>query len=400
MERVNTVVIGAGQAGLVMSHFLQNQGRKHVLLERARIGERWRSERWDSLRFQFPNRYVRLPGMPYDGDDPDGFMPKDEVVQRIQRYAAQIKAPVRTGVEVCLVETGGVDRFLVHSTSGVVATQNVVCAVGPYQRPFVPEISAGLPPSVVQVTANRYSNADQFPPGAVLVVGTGASGAQIAEDLIDSGRQVYVSAGNHGRIPRRYRGRDVTDWLDAIGPRFEQPRPVMLTSVRGGYDMDLRALAHKGAVLAGRLQGVSGARLHFSDDLAARVAEADAAFDGACDRIDSFIASRPDLASAARPAGPRPKHGPLPHGLTDLDLYETGIVAVIWATGYRHDLGWLPSEVLDKRGDPIHERGVTKLAGLYFLGLLYQYSNRSTLFWGVTDDAEYVAGKMVAEAAV
>ena len=212
MEEIDTVIIGAGQAGLAMSYLLQQQGRDHVLLERARIGERWRSERWDSLQFQFPNRYANLPGMPYDGDDPDGFMPASEVVQRIERYAAQIKAPVRAGIDVRGLEIGGPERFLIHSTAGTIAARTVICAVGPYQAPLIPEVSTNLPADVVQITANRYSNPAQFPPGAVLVVGTGATGAQIADDLIDGGRQVYVSAGNHGRIPRRYRGRDVTDW--------------------------------------------------------------------------------------------------------------------------------------------------------------------------------------------
>ncbi len=355
MECIDIVVIGAGQAGLVMSHFLQQQGREHVLLERARIGERWRSERWDSLQFQFPNRYVRLPGMPYDGDDPEGFMPAREVVQRIERYAALIKAPV------------------------------------------VPQVSAQLPPSVVQVTANRYVNPAQFPPGAVLVVCTGASGAQIAEDLVDGGRQVYLSAGNHGRIPRRYRARDITDWLEALGPRYDPPRPVMLTSVRGGYDMDLRVLAQKGVMLAGRLEVVDGTRVRFAADLADRIAEADAFFDGMCNRLDTLIASRPDLSVDALPAERVSTDRSMPEAALELDLHETVVVAVIWATGYRNDLGWQPPAALDGSGDAIHERGVSNLPGLYFLGLHFQTSNRSQLFWGCAEDAEYLAAHMQAE---
>ena len=172
MEYSDTVVIGAGQAGLVMSYYLQQKGRGHVLLERARIGERWRSERWDSLHFQFPNRYIRLPGMPYDGDDPEGCAPKDDVVARIERYAALIAAPVRAGVEVRGLESGGPDRFLVHATGGTLAARNVICAVGPYQAPLIPAVAAKLPRRVVQVTANSYSNPQQFPPGAVLVAVT------------------------------------------------------------------------------------------------------------------------------------------------------------------------------------------------------------------------------------
>lgn len=399
MEDVDTVVIGAGQAGLVMSYFLRLQGREHVVLERARIAERWRSERWDSLRFQFSNRYASLPGMPYDGDDPEGFMLKDEVVARIERYARLIQAPVRLGVEVRRIEVGGKKRFLVHTTSHDIAANNVICACGPYQAPLVPSVSAALPARIVQITANRYSNPDQLPPGGVLVVGTGASGAQIAEDLIDGGRDVYVSVGKHGRIPRRYRGRDVTDWLDAMGPRYQpadgsRPLAPLVTGIRGGYDLDLRNFATRGAVLLGKLEDADGERLRFADNLAARIAEADKFYDGFCANVDALISERPDLAENNLPPDPEAKDRFMPQGPRELHLGKSGIASVIWATGYRHDLGWLPTAVLDERGNPVHQRGVTPVPGLFFLGLLFQHSNRSSIFWGVQDDAAYLADRI------
>lgn len=392
-------MIGAGQAGLVMSHCLQQQGREHVLLERARVGERWRSERWDSLHFQFPNRYVRLPGMPYDGDDPEGYMARDDVVRRIERYASLIRAPVRLGVNVQRVEAASGGGLLVRATNHEILARNVICAVGPYQAPLVPPVSSALPPWLVQISANRYSRPGQLPPGGVLVVGTGASGAQIAEDLIDAGRDVYVSVGTHGRIPRRYRGRDITDWLDAMGPRFQpadgsRPRAPLITGIRGGYDVDLRNFAARGAVLVGKLEGADGVRLRFADDLAERLGEADQFYDGFCAGVDAYIAQRPDLGLTTPPPDREAKERDLPNGPRQLCLRETGITSVIWATGYRHDLGWLPREVLDDRGDPVHERGVTPVAGLYFLGLLFQHSNRSSLFWGVAEDASYLVGQI------
>jgi putative flavoprotein involved in K+ transport len=398
-EAVETVVIGGGQAGLAMSHHLRQRGREHLVLERGRIAERWRSERWDSLHFQFPNWMMRLPGYAYAGADRDGFMQRDGVVDFIASYAARIAAPVRCGVEVDALRLTDRGRFRVEAGATTLEAVNVVVATGPYQRPHVPEAAARIPAAIRQVTANRYRNPSDLPPGGVLVVGSGGSGCQIAEDLLLAGRTVHLAVRGHRRVPRRYRGRDFGQWdeemgltdrtAEALPPGF---RPPLLTGVRGGHTVDLRGMAERGVRLLGSLQGIEGGRAHFAADLNARLDAGDAAFRDTLRAIDAHIEAQ---AGDAPPGGefeaalmaPRPAL-PEPDGL---DLREAGIGTVIWALGYAHDFAWIGCPVLDGRGAPLHRRGTTQVPGLYVLGLPRLHKVKSAFLWGVGEDAAHIA---------
>lgn len=397
--RYETVIVGGGHAGLALSYHLGRLGRPHVILERGRVAERWRSERWDSLMFQFPNWSLRLPGHEYHGSRPDGFATREEVIAFIERYRELVKAPVRTGVRVDRVRPidGG---FRLETTEGLVETVNVVVATGPYQEPILPAVRHALPPDVVQVHASGYRNPAQLPPGAVLVVGSGASGCQIVEDLLAAGRTVYFSVGRHRRYPRRYRGRDMFWWMERIGAldqtleerpeARERPNP-LVTGVGGGHDIDLRDYAAAGVTLLGHLLDVTGSRLHLADDLEALLAAGDESVAVFTRAVDTYVA-RSGLPTPAEtpPAIASPRAAP-PSSARDLDLASAGITSVVWATGFRRDFGWLDAPVLDGRGEPIHRRGVTGCAGLYFLGLPWLHKLKSSVLCGVGDDAAHLA---------
>jgi putative flavoprotein involved in K+ transport len=409
-ERHETVIVGGGQAGLAMSHHLSRLGRPHVILERGRVGERWRSERWDSLMFQFPNWSLRLPGQAYDGGDPDGFATRDEVIAFIERYRGAIRAPVRTGVCVTsLGPSGDGDSLRLDTTHGPIEADNVVVATGPYQEPIVPATSRALPSEVMQVHSSGYRNPGRLPAGAVLVVGSGASGCQIVEDLLAAGRRVYLSAGRHRRYPRRYRGRDMFWWMEQLGAldqtleerpeARERPNP-LVTGVGGGHDIDLRRYRDDGVVLLGHLRGVTGSRLHLADDVETLLAAGDESVAVFSRSVDAYI----ERSGVGAPAEPTPSfpawfEGP---SIRELDLEEAGITTVIWATGYRRDLGWIRLPVLDDRGEPVHRRGVTGCPGVYFLGLPWLHTLRSSVLCGVGDDAghlaEHIASRVAAPA--
>ncbi|MFT7650904.1 MAG: putative flavoprotein involved in K+ transport [Limisphaerales bacterium] len=394
----NTIVIGGGQAGLSLSYHLSQQGVEHLVLERARVGERWRTERWDSLRFQFPNRYVRLPGFDYDGDNPNDFMGSDGIVGVLERYANHIAAPIRCGVNVRSVERA-VERkadagFVVKTDEVEFQAANVVLATGPYQRTLVPAISAQLPVHIVQLTASSYTQPGTLPQGAVLVVGSGGSGVQIAEDLIDAGRETYLCVGAHKRVPRRYKGRDIMDWWEEIGMTREpvEDRPVgdhapLLTGVSGGADVDLRALANKGGHLLGRLEGVEDGALDVGNNLLNDIAIGDEAYDLTVGMIEEHLAQGGGSETSPRPMPTAP---PL-----SVDIQTAGISSVIWATGYGLDFSWVHCGEVDENGVPSHDRGVSPDAGLYYLGLPFLHSARSSFFWGVGDDASFIAEHLV-----
>ena len=397
---VDAVVVGAGQAGLCMSHYLTRHGVRHLVLERARVGERWRSERWDSLRFQFPNAYVRLPGFDYDGDDPTGFMTHRGIVRVLERYASHIAAPVRCGVNVRSVERIDDGRFRLSTGGFEICARNVVLATGPYQRTLVPVVSMQLPARVAQLTASAYTNERALPSGAVLVVGSGGSGVQIAEDLIDAGRTTYLCVGEHRRVPRRHRGRDIMDWLEELGmttePQLGSPEvghAPLLTGVDGGYDVDLRRLVERGGHLLGRLNGVRNGALQLGDTLQGDMAAGDDAYQQFITMIESLLVERGDIAAAEPPpdAGLLPPASP-----TSLDIDEAGITSVIWATGYGLDFSWVHCGEFDERGVPVHDRGVSPVPGLYFLGLPFLHNARSSFFWGVGDDAAHIARQLTA----
>lgn len=403
MERVETVVVGAGQAGLSMSNHLRRLGLEHVVLERGRVAERWRSERWDSLVFQFPNWMLRLPGYAYEGAEPDGFMHRDGVVHFLEEYARRIAPPIRCGVRVIELHHAPSGRLRIETDTFALEALNVIVATGPYQRPVVPPFSNALALNTCQITANCYINAQQLPPGKVLVVGSGGSGWQIAEDLLDSGRDVYLSVGRHRRVPRRYRGKDFGWWHEKTGASDQlvddvaraAPAP-LLTGANGGHDADLRDLARQGVTLLGSLGAVCDGRLRFVSDLEENLVKGDEAFEQFTRSVDAYIRKH-------RLAGPEESPGaarvllrpPVGSTSSDLDVSSAGITSVIWAVGYRHDFSWIKCAPLDAHGKPIHQRGVTSMPGLYFLGLPRLHKVKSAFLWGVGEDAAYLAAHIL-----
>lgn len=393
-ETVETVVIGAGQAGLAMSYYLGRLGREHVVIERGRVAERWRSERWDSLAFQFPNWTLRLPGHRYQGEEPDAFMGRDGVVRFLEGYARLVAPPVHCGTRVTALSRTGRGRLSVETDHFSVGALNVVVATGPYQVPVVPACAAALPLGVFQITANRYTNPGQLPEGKVLVIGSGGSGCQIAEDLLDAGRAAYLSVGRHRRVPRRYRGRDFGWWQEKMGALDwlaktlpPDARAPLLTGAGGGHDVDLRALAARGLRLLGRLRGACDGKLQFEPDLHASLLAGDAAFQEFTRAVDACV------GEGAQPTGCAPAQPRLPD-IAELDIRSEGIGSVIWATGYRYDFGWIKCPVFGAAGRPVHQRGVTDVPGLYFLGLARLHKVKSAFLWGVGEDAAFLAERI------
>jgi putative flavoprotein involved in K+ transport len=398
-ESVETIVIGGGQAGLAVSHHLAQRRREHIIFERGRVAERWRSERWDSLYFQFPNWMMRLPGHAYAGDDPDGFSRRDDVVRFIADYGARIAAPVRCGVNVTGVRQTEDGRLLVQAGTTSIAARNVVVATGPYQVPTVPQCAAQLPAGICQVTASRYTRPSELPPGGVLVVGSGASGCQIVEDLLLEGRNVYYALRGHRRQPRRYRGRDSGWWgedtgatnrtTDMIPPGFRGP---LVTGYKGGKTVDLYELAQRGARLLGSLKDIRENQILLATDLNANLEVGDETFRQWLSTIDAYIAAK---GIDAPPGGEydeilSARRARLAE-IESLDLRDAKISTVIWALGYGYDFSWIDYDVLDARGAPRQQRGVTSVPGLYFLGLHRMHKIKSGFLWGVGEDAEFLA---------
>jgi len=400
-EFVETVIVGAGQAGLAMSYYLSQRDREHIVLERARIAERWRTQRWDSLMFQFPNWSMELPGRPYTGADPDGFSHKDEVLAFIEDYAAWIKAPVTTGIEVLsLRRASRPGCYVVLTSAGVIEARNVVIATGPYQRPRIPSLAAGLPPDVTQVHAGEYRNPHELPPGGVLVVGSGASGCQIAEELLAAGRRVYFAIGRHRRVPRRYRGHDVFWWRRELGyldqkaedtPRERREPPPLVTGVGGGHDVDIRSYEKDGMTLVGHIHEIREGRIALADDLEESLAAGDRTFDEFTSAVDDYLRTREfDTWEARPPDSPRVA----PKRAGRLEIRASEIRSVVWATGYALDFGWIELPILDARGEPVQRRGASLAPGVYFLGLAWMHKVKSSFLYGVGEDAEYLAERI------
>jgi putative flavoprotein involved in K+ transport len=402
-ENIKTLVIGGGQAGLAMSHRLQQRGLPHLVLERQRIAERWRSERWDGLKFQFPNWSVQLPDFPFPHGDPDAFASTDAIVKYIESYAAFVGPPIRCGVAVTRLALHGVGPgFLAETSHGAIAADNVVVATGPYQRSVIPDLLRAHP--VFQVHAAGYKNPAQLPPGAVLVVGAGASGAQIAEELQRAGRKVYLSVGNHRRLPRRYRGRDLIWWLAEMGidqtPTAQRGPSVLgpvISGAYGGRTIDFRNFAADGMVLLGHLDAAHDGVIEVAPGLADSMARGDGVYAAFLDAVDGYVRARglalpedPDARLAL--ADPRCVTEPLRR----LDLRAEGIAAVVWATGYGVDFGWIDLPVRDGNGEAIHRDGVSAVPGLYFLGLQWLSKMNSSFLSGVGDDAAGLADRILA----
>ena len=400
-QRVDVVVVGAGQAGLALSYHLAQQGRPHVVLERGRVGEAWRSGRWDSFCLVTPNWMTNLPGFPYAGDDPDGFMGRDEVVAFLERYAASFGAPVREGVEVTAVAPAAGGRYLVETTAGPIEAVNVAVATNFLQVPKLPPFAADLPGDIVQVHTSRYRNPEGLPPGAVLVVGTGQSGSQVAEELYQSGRRVCLSVGRTGRVPRRYRGKDVYWWVRETGIRTTTAETsaghAHVSAKDGGRDLSLHRFARDGVALLGRVEGVAGGRLRLSPDLHERLAYADA-FEAAFKRaVDDYVA-RTGLDAA-------PDEPPVDAGLGDgdraevvreLDLRAAGVSSVVWGTGYGCDLRWVRLPAVGADGFPVHERGITPVPGLYVVGMSWKRPPTSAFVGTVGQEAAHVSAHLAA----
>jgi putative flavoprotein involved in K+ transport len=401
-ERVGTLVIGGGQAGLAMSHHLKRRALPHLVLERGRIGERWRSERWDGLTFQFPNWSVRLPDFPFPHDDPDGFAGLGAIVDFIDAYAGFVAPPIRCGVEVTKLSREGAD-FVAETSDGAIVARNVVVATGPYQRAVLPNLLRDEP-ELFQVHASGYLNPEQLPQGAVLVVGAGASGAQIAEELHRAGRRVFLSIGQTTRLPRRYRGHDLTWWFEQLGifdRRPEERGPLRvypaITGAYGGHTVDYRRFARDGITLLGRVVAARDRVLEIAPELAGNLAKADLYYATFLDMADDYARQRGlDLPEdpAARAKLPDPICVTDP--IRRLDLWAEGINAVIWATGYGVDFGWIDVPVFDGGGIPIQRGGVTEVSGLYFLGLQWMSRMASSFMSGVGDDAAVLADHIAA----
>ena len=401
-HRTETVVIGGGQAGLAVSAHLTGAQRDHVVLERGRVGERWRAHGWDSLRLLTPNWMSRLPGWSYRGDEPDGYMPRAELVDHLQGYADAFGAPVRPHTEVRSVSQDAAG-YRVRTDRGDWSTRHVVVASGACAQPFVPAAATPLTAEVVQLSPRGYRNPDRLPPGGVLVVGGSASGVQIADEVRRSGRSVVLSTGRHTRAPRSYRGMDIWWWLEQLGrldrtieqmrfPGRARREPSLQLTGRRGEDLDLAVLAERGVVVTGRLVQAEGRHVRFADDLHRTTAAADAGLRRLLDAIDSHVVRHGLAAEVLAPAAYCPVH--LATGPRGLDLVGAGIRTVIWATGYRPSYPWLHVPVLDRLGQIRQHRGVTPAPGLYAVGLRFGQRRSSGLLDGVRHDARAVVAHL------
>ncbi|QND46042.1 NAD(P)-binding domain-containing protein (plasmid) [Rhizobium lusitanum] len=406
IEQIDTLIVGAGQAGLAASEHLTNNNVSHLVVERNRIAERWRSERWDSLVANGPAWHDRFPSMTFADIDPDSFAPRDKIVDYFVAFAEKIAAPIRCGVEVkALSKLEDGSGFRAETSQGVIEAKNVIVATGPFQKPIIPAL---LPADtgIVQIHSAAYRNPAQLPAGAVLVVGAGSSGVQIADELARAGRSVYLSVGPHNRPPRSYRGHDFVWWLGALGlwdvktndPALEHVT-IAVSGARGGHTVDFRDLAAKGIILVGRAESYQGGMMRFASDLAKNIAAGDADYLSVLDSADAYIARKglnfPEEPEA-RIIGPAPQCAIKP--VLELDLAKAGITSIIWATGYKLDFSWLNLDAFDEKGRPDHKKGVSKVPGLYFVGLAWLSRRASPFIWGAWHDAKYVAEQIASRA--
>jgi putative flavoprotein involved in K+ transport len=408
MRTTNTLIIGGGQAGLALSRCLTDLGRDHLVLERGRVAERWRSERWDSLRLLTPNWMTRLPGYAYEGPDQDGFMTAGEVVGFFQDYADSFDAPVREFTSVRRVAPCG-DLFVVETDDGPFLSRNVVIATGWSAEDAVPAFAADLSNRVHQVAPSRYKNPDDLPTGGVLVVGASATGVQLAQELQLSGRQVTLAVGSHTRLPRSYRGMDSYWWLDLLGtldrtidqvgdPVAARHEPsLQLVGSPEGATLDLATLQSIGVRLTGRLQAVDDERATFATNVNALVADTDRRMHRVLDRVDDAI-QRLSLATEML-APDRPGRVAPVDAIESLDLHAEGITSIVWATGFRRPYEWLDLPILDRRNEIAQYRGLTPVPGAYVLGQRFQHYRSSNFIDGVGRDALFVAEHITASPA-
>jgi putative flavoprotein involved in K+ transport len=402
---IDTLVVGAGQAGVAMSEHLSRLGVPHLVLERARIAEQWRTGRWDSLVANGPAWHDRFPNLEFADFDPNAFASKEQIADYFVAYANKLEAPIRTGVEVKkVVRNAGRPGFTIETSAGLFEADRVVVATGPFQRPVIPPI-APRDSSLTQLHSAAYRNPDQLPAGGVLVVGAGSSGVQIADELQRAGKRVYLSVGAHDRPPRAYRGRDFCWWLGVLGEwDAEVMKPgrehvtIAVSGARGGHTVDFRRLANQGITLVGLTKSIDNGVVAFEADLSDNIRRGDENYLSLLDAADAYAARNgldlPEEPEArVIPADPEC----VTHPLRDLDLAQAGVTSIVWATGYAVDFGWLKVDAFDENGKPKHQRGVSKEPGIYFLGLPWLSRRGSAFIWGVWHDAKHIADHIVTQ---
>ncbi len=396
---IDTLVVGAGQAGVAMSEHLGRLGIPHLVLERNRIAEAWRTSRWDSLVANGPVWHDRFPGLEFEELSPDSFASKEQVADYFEAYAKKFGAPIRTGVEVKQV-TRNVGRpgFTVETSDGVVNAQRIVVATGAFQTPVIPSIAPQYP-AIKQIHSAQYRNPGELPAGAVLVVGAGSSGTQIADELQRSGRTVFLSVGQHDRPPRAYRNRDFCWWLGVLGlwdaAAMEPGREhvtIAVSGAHGGRTVDFRELAQRGMQLVGLTQSFKDGVVTFQDDLVDNLAKGDKNYYALLDAADDYVERNGlDLPEDPQARQAFPDSNCITNPIRKLDLAKAGVTTIIWATGFTNDYNWLKVDAFDPKGKPQHQRGVSTESGIYFLGLPWQSRRGSSFIWGVWHDAKYVA---------
>ncbi|MFC6442326.1 NAD(P)/FAD-dependent oxidoreductase [Paenalcaligenes hermetiae] len=401
-EFIDTLVIGAGQAGIAASEHLRHHSIPHLVLERDRIAERWRTGRWDSLVANGPAWHDRFPGLAFDTVGPDGFVAKDDVADYFEKYAQKIEAPIRTGVEVKrAVRNEGRQGFTVETSQGTIEANRLIVATGPFQTPVIPAI-APENDRLMQIHSADYKNPNQLPEGAVLVVGAGSSGVQIAEELLSAGKKVYLSVGPHDRPPRSYRNRDFCWWLGVLGlwdmPAAEPGKEhvtIAVSGAHGGYTIDFRQLAAKGMNLVGVTKSFEGEKVHFHADLVTNINNGDANYLALLDAADEYVERNGlDLPEEPEARHILPDPECMKNPILALDMQEAGITSIIWATGYAVDYRWLEVDAFDEKGRPVHQRGVSIEPDVYFLGLPWLSRRGSSFIWGVWHDAKHVADQI------
>jgi len=409
MDRIETVIVGAGQAGLAMSYHLKHYGREHVVLEQAaQAGSVWRRERWDSFTLVTPNWAFRIPGVEYNGADRDGFMPRDQVVACFDQYVERFQPPIRYNTHVLAVEPLDSKGYRVQTPERTFEAKNVVIATGFFQRPKIPPFAASLSPGITQLHSSAYRNPESLPAGAVLVVGSAQSGCQIAEELYQRGRQVFLCTGSAGRVPRRYRGKDVIEWLDQVGLfdlTPEQLPPGMskfgaiphISGTNGGHTLNLHQFARDGVTLLGHLRGAAGDKIALAPDLHENLARIDQFELEVVKMIDGYIQA--NGLDAPPEDVPQLRDGYAQPMIEELDLKAASINTDIWAIGYTFDFSLVKLPVCDDDGFPIQTSGVTSYAGLYFVGIPWMPSQRSGFLLGVGESAEHIASNIAQAAA-